>query len=93
MSEQTAVQWLVEQLTQIDKGCINKTYLRLDRSLAGIHLRELIEKALQMEREQKSECWSTAHQAGRFEGKGIAEENWQTFDQYYEERYRNQNQK
>jgi hypothetical protein len=35
MSEQTAVQWLVEQLTQIDKGCINKAYLQLDRSLAG----------------------------------------------------------
>lgn len=31
------------------------------------------------------DCWEAAHQAGRFEGKGIAEENWQTFESWYEE--------
>ena len=31
------------------------------------------------------ECWDAAHQAGRFEGKGIAEENWQTFEDWYNE--------
>ena len=52
---------------------------------------ELYEQAKQMEREQKEECWNVAHQAGRFEGKGIAEENWQTFEQYYNETYGKQN--
>ena len=27
-------------------------------------------------------CWYSAHQAGRFEGKGIAEKDWQTFEVY-----------
>jgi hypothetical protein len=45
------------------------------------------EQAKEMEKEQKKECWDVAHQAGRFEGKGIAEENWQTFEQYYNETY------
>jgi hypothetical protein len=43
--------------------------------------------AKEMERRQKEDCWDVAHQAGRFEGKGIAEENWQTFEQYYSETY------
>jgi hypothetical protein len=30
-------------------------------------------------------CWETAHQAGRFEGKGIAEQNWQSFKSWCEE--------
>jgi len=41
------------------------------------------EKALAMEKEQMEDAWIAAHQAGRFEGKGIAEEDWQTFIQYY----------
>jgi hypothetical protein len=36
-------------------------------------------------KQQLRECWETAHQAGRFEGKGIAEEGWQSFDDYYNE--------
>lgn len=47
-------------------------------------------EAKQMEKEQKEECWNVAHQSGRFEGKGIAEENWQTFKQYYNETYGNE---
>lgn len=49
---------------------------------------ELIEQAKEMEKQQIKECWNTAHQAGRFEGKGIAEENWQTFEQYYNETFK-----
>jgi hypothetical protein len=40
-----------------------------------------------MEKEQMEDTWIAAHQAGRFEGKGIAEEDWQTFTQYYIENY------
>ena len=42
--------------------------------------------AKKMEKEQHQETWDVAHQAGRFEGKGIAEENWQTFEGYWEEK-------
>jgi hypothetical protein len=40
-----------------------------------------------MEKEQIEDTWIEAHQAGRFEGKRIAEEDWQTFTQYYIETY------
>lgn len=68
---QTAVQWLVDQLPLRMKNYMGKE----------------IEQALQIEKEQSIECWNTAHQSGRFEGKGIAQENWQTFEQYYNETY------
>ena len=41
-----------------------------------------------MEQEQHNETWDVAHQAGRFEGKGVAEENWQTFETYWEENFK-----
>ena len=46
-----------------------------------------IEQAKAMEKEQMEDCWIAAHQAGRFEGKGIAQEDWQTFFNYYNEIY------
>ena len=48
---------------------------------------EEINQAKAMEKEQMEDAWIAAHQAGRFEGKGIAEEDWQTFIQYYIETY------
>lgn len=50
---------------------------------------EEISKARKMHREEAEEIWKTAHQAGRFEGKGIAEKNWQTLEQYYDETFEN----
>lgn len=50
-------------------------------------IKQVFEQAKAMEKKQLKECWDVAHQAGRFEGKGIAEENWQTFEQYYNETY------
>lgn len=72
-NKQTAVEWLVKTL-------------ELDTRFNGI-MNDVIEQAKEMEKEQKMQCWETAHQAGRFEGKGIAVENWQTFEQYYKEEY------
>ena len=54
----------------------------------NFNLNDAREMSLKLEKEQIKECWNTAHQAGRFEGKGIAEENWQTFEQYYNETYK-----
>jgi hypothetical protein len=44
--------------------------------------------AKSMEKRAHQETWDVAHQAGRFEGKGIAEENWQTFEEYWEENFK-----
>lgn len=73
-NKQTAVEWLINQI----ENHIHHT-IRIPS--------EYVEQAKEMEKQQKMECWETAHQAGRFEGKGIAEENWQTFEQYYNEEY------
>jgi hypothetical protein len=74
MEKQTAVEWLVKKLEE-----------------SGIPLMKdelkMIQQAKQMDKQQKEECWNVAHQSGRFEGKGIAEENWQTFEQYYNETF------
>jgi len=43
--KQTAVEWFFKQLTEIDYGCINKTFLQNNNSLAGHKLRELLEQA------------------------------------------------
>jgi hypothetical protein len=50
--KQTAVEWLVEQLTEVDYNCINKTFLQSNNSLAGYKMRELFDQAKAMEREQ-----------------------------------------
>jgi hypothetical protein len=47
-------------------------------------------QAKEMEKEQIVTTWNTAHQAGRFEGKGIAEENWQTFESYWKEIFKSE---
>jgi hypothetical protein len=82
--QQTAVEWYIEKLLDLDyeyaKGLITL-------AVWSERKKSLIEQAKEMEKEQKKECWDVAHQAGRFEGKGIAEKNWQTFEQYYNETY------
>ena len=72
MKQQTAVEYLVEQL--FPKALSEQQYYH-------------IEKAKQMEKEAHEETWDAAHQTGRFEGKGIAEENYYTFKQYYKEAF------
>ncbi len=69
---QTAVEWIED---------------KIQSDMTFIEILGLIRQAEEMDKQQKKECWDVAHQAGRFEGKGIAEENWQTFEQYYNETF------
>jgi hypothetical protein len=78
--KQTAVGLLIQNIVE-------------DQTIKAKSMSEWImvfEKVKEMEKEQKLECWNVAHQAGRFEGKGIAEENWQTFEQYYNQTYKSE---
>jgi hypothetical protein len=52
MSKQTAVEWLIKQLTTVDYNCINKTFLQNDNSLEGHNMRKLFHQAKEMEKEQ-----------------------------------------
>jgi hypothetical protein len=55
--KQSSIDWLVEQLTEVDYGCINKTFLQINNSLAGHKLRELFEQAKAMHKEEIIETW------------------------------------
>jgi hypothetical protein len=79
--EQTAVEWLIEKV---------KSKEWQDKFIW--HKEEDFKKAKEMEKQAHKETWDVAHQAGRFEGKGIAEENWQTFEGYWEENFKQQEQ-
>ena len=50
--KQTAVEWFFQQLTTVDYGCINKTFLQNDNSLSGHNIRKLFQQAKEMEKEQ-----------------------------------------
>lgn len=74
----TAVEWLINEI---------------DMQYPEINVKRkewMIDKAKEMEKEQHQETWETAHQAGRFEGKGIAEENWQIFETYWVETFKSE---
>ena len=79
----TAVEWLVNELKCIKSECGNQT---VKIEIKG----KLLKQAKAMEKEAHQETWDSAHQAGRFEGKGIAEENWQTFETYWEETFKSE---
>jgi len=74
--QQTAVEWLALYI----------------KGITSLNCDEVIEQAKEMEKEEHQETWDVAHQAGRFEGKGIAEENWFTFEEYWEENLKQQEQ-
>ena len=86
-NKQTAVEWYDAQLKEIDfklnSGLINYEQCKVEMS-------EAFNQAKAMEKNQHNETWDSAHQAGRFEGKGIAEENWQTFETYWEETFKSE---
>ena len=71
----TAVEWFAGEI----KG---------GQLITNEKFKKLLEQAKEMEKQQHEGTWNTAHQAGRFEGKGIAEENWHTFESYWEEKFK-----
>ena len=73
MSKQTGVDFLMDKL--------------FDPSTMAAEQIQWFEQAKELEKQQMENTWAVAHQSGRFEGKGIAEENWQTFEDYYNENY------
>jgi hypothetical protein len=53
MKKQSAVQWLVEQ---VNSDCLNSAFIRP----------ELVEQAIEMEKEQKAEDWQLGYDACEF---------------------------
>jgi hypothetical protein len=78
--QQTAVEWFFEQLTEVDYGCINKTFLKNNNSLAGHKLRELLKQAKEMEKEQIVNAYNDCEWTGDYE----------TGEQYYNETFKSE---
>ncbi len=85
--KQTAVEWYVEKEIKLTLDYIENKINELEYGIKRI---KLVEQAKEMEINQHKETWDVAHQAGRFEGKDIAEENWQTFEGYWEENFKSE---
>jgi Zn-dependent metalloprotease len=49
----SSIDWLIEQLTEVERNLINKTYLQNNNSLAGRNLRELFEQAKAMHKDEQ----------------------------------------
>jgi len=79
--KQTAVEWLEEQLTEVDYNCINKTFLQNDKSLAGYKMRELFEKANEMFKEQIIDAINFGDERGKIT-------TYSTAEQYYNETFK-----
>lgn len=71
----SAVEWLIEEF---------------DLKMQDNFYMTKIQQAKEIDKQAHKETWDVAHQAGRFEGKGIAEENWQTFEEYWDEEFKRQ---
>jgi hypothetical protein len=68
---QTAVEFLIKELDNYEKG-ISEYFSKV----------AIYNHARRMEKQSHKETWDV----GRFEGKAIAEENWQTFETYWEDK-------
>jgi hypothetical protein len=99
LNSMTSEDWRLWALKNVKKMENRKTEQKLsaewlidwmgkNQYFIGNDLLKATERAKEMEKEAHQETWDVAHQAGRFEGKGIAKENWQTFETYWEENFK-----
>jgi isopropylmalate/homocitrate/citramalate synthase len=83
--KQTAVEWLQQELTEVERNLINKTFLQLNNSIAGHRLKDIFEKAKEIEKQQQGyseEDLKEAFQSGFTNGFNI---NSVTFEEWFEE--------
>ena len=72
----TAVEWFFDELTEVERNLINKTFLQNNNSLAGYKLRGLFEQAKAMEKEQSHKYSEFAIRCDRKDMKILNFEDW-----------------
>jgi bifunctional N-acetylglucosamine-1-phosphate-uridyltransferase/glucosamine-1-phosphate-acetyltransferase GlmU-like protein len=74
--QQTAVEWFIEELqkTRDYQRVINEA----NQSTSAV--RDVVEQAKEMEKEQKANTWNNAINA-------VEKDKWESFEQYYNETY------
>jgi hypothetical protein len=48
----TAVEWFFNELSEVERNLINKTFLQNNKTLAGNTLREIFQRAKELEKQQ-----------------------------------------
>jgi hypothetical protein len=50
--KQSSIEWLINQLTEVDNGCINKTFLQMNNTLSTHIMKEIFETAKAMHEDE-----------------------------------------
>ena len=67
----SSIDWLIEQLTEVDYGCINNTFLQMNNTLSTHIMKDIFKKAKAMHKEEiiaarvDGDTWSTAYKEMR----------------------------
>jgi len=77
--KQTAVEWLVEEITFYERSFYNWMWIKLKTTVQGYNLTKIIEKAKEMEKEQIIEAFEDGNEQGFICKEGI---------EYYNETYK-----
>lgn len=82
--DQTAVDWLIEMITDLDRkrlqGTMSNSQYFIMREVAFAKARERMYNCL-------NHAWGTGHAAGLQDKDVPVVEYWQSFDEYYDDRY------
>ena len=74
--KQSSIEWLIDQLTEVDYGCINNTFLQMNNTLSTHIMKEIFEKAKAMHKEEHRNTFN----------QGLMS-NFQNFEEYYNETF------
>ena len=77
--KQTAVEWLVEEITFSERNLYNWMWIKLKTTVQGYNLTKIIEKAKEMEKEQIMEA---------FDECGNWQDKYSDSEHYYNETYK-----
>jgi hypothetical protein len=74
--KQTAVEWFFNELSEVERNLINKTFLQNNKTLAGNTLREIFNQAKEMEKQQIIKAVNFGDERGKIS-------TYLTAEQYY----------
>ena len=63
----TAVEWLTSELTDVERNLVNKTFLQLNKTIAGNRLKDIFTKAKEMEKEQIEKAYQNGYNNAYFD--------------------------
>jgi len=83
-AKQTAVEWLIDEITFSERNLYNWMWIKLKTTLQGYNLEKIIEKAKEMEKEQIKEAHGDERDYRSDSGNFITI----SAEQYYNETYK-----